>query len=277
LNLGGKMKVSKIFLLAILCFSLCNVQFAFTQTTQSSPKAPRLKKTSKVSITTNDTPKISIRLNHLLKDDFVNIRSEGEDIEVNVGTFLIKGEKGKKAFFDRVAHVSPPSADSLGMGPNTIAFTRPASVNGTIYMDIQVPKQAVVSVVINGKPMLSGALTQPLSFRNGVAGQGEISTMTAFVRAADPSAEITNLPSGTSFVPGNEVQILQSPKLKGERGKVAVVKLEFNERGEATMAIPVSGAVIENLEEAYQEWKIIPHNVNGNPVRVITMLKVVLE
>jgi hypothetical protein len=271
------MKVAKIYLLIALCIALCNAQFAFTQIAQNSQKLPRIRKTAQVSDIGNGAPQIRIRLNRLLEEDFVNIRPKGNEIEVNAGAFLVSEEKGKKPFFDRVTHKAPPSVDSLTVTSKTIVFTRPASVEGTVYLDICVPDQANVSVFINGKPMLSGTLNQAVSFRNGIIGQGELSPMTAFVRAVDPSAEINNLPPDTSFVPGNKVQILQSPKLKGERGKVAVVKLEFNESGEATMAIPVSGAEIENLDEVYREWRIVPHIVNGNPTRVITIIKVFLE
>lgn len=270
------MKANKLLL---LCFVLGCVQLGFSQTKseQIQFKWPTLFKETPVAETV--TPSITIRLDHLQAEDMVNILPKGRGrIACTAATFTPGNPEGQ-TFLDKVKPGTTPSSNSLSVDQSNVNFVRPTSkksLEDTAILNIQVPEQAKISVLLDGNLVLNSAVERPLSIRNGTVSNGFSNTMETLFAAARPSTPFKQLLPDQIAVLDSKLQVLKRVPLRGTPGTV-IVELEINEVGRVFKVRKISGPTVENLVETLHQWEFAPFIVNGKAVPVITITKIVIE
>jgi hypothetical protein len=78
-----------------------------------------------------------------------------------------------------------PDNTSLQVSQTEISFFRPA-MHDIVFLDIQLPGNSRVRLLVDGKPVFNGFVRQPLAFRNDGWGEGATRIQSVVLRAAIP-------------------------------------------------------------------------------------------
>ncbi len=252
---------------------------------------PLLRKSTdiaKASTMPGTSSQVTIRLNGLQATDFVNIRPKVQDqVSVAAGTLIRTVHPGGhiERPFQAIRPGTPLSESSLKTATNSIVFDRPVVLDQIVFLDIEVPHNAKVRIIVNGETTLKASLRQPLSFHNQEWGEGASSTAMTLTQAAGLSPENTaqidqplyDRNTGYYLVPSSKLSLVKKQLLKGEPGLSAVVILQIDESGRVVRVIPQTDAPILDLEETLMKWRFAPYTINGQAVPVKSMLRVAVQ
>ncbi len=196
------MQLGRFSLLSRLCAVclLVSTFFTYVLATQNTAPAnrqfiPLLRKKADVvqaKISDATRPKVTIRLNDLQPTDFVNLRPEtGSQISVAVGTLEKTIQPGETfSLYHHSLKAGTPLPDSsLEVANDGVTFNRPAVAGEVVFLDVQVPRNVKVRVIVNGEKVLSAALQQPLLFHDQEWEQGSPNASGTFGRAAGLTAK----------------------------------------------------------------------------------------
>jgi hypothetical protein len=294
--------------LALLCgFSLNAVTVAQTAQPQNPSLANAGKKMSwpalsqKMLLDKSDkldkkAVTLTLQLDNLRDDDVVNIglnsssNSNNKDhkqldnatvgaanpetniVEFSAATYFITGDPEKKSFSDLVSFGALPAETALTMGSNTINFVRAENLMGKLIVNVQVPPQTIVKMVINNKTIINSPVSQPLAWRNGAIGKGEINRLVALLKTVKPN--IRELPPGTVNVKFDQLKIRKQSELPLKEGVLILARLSINPGGRVTDAKILYGEAPEELQNSFYNWEFEPHIVDGKPVPVETLVPV---
>jgi hypothetical protein len=237
---------------------------------QTKSKAHLLRK--KVSLKDTATSPIAIQLNGMQAMDHVNIRPiEKPSIQVVVGQLNGRFDSGMK--FDETLPES-----SLDVTQSGINFTRPDSVGGLVFMDIEVPSSSQIQVTLNGNLLLGAALREPISIRGQEIGQGASNTAWALAQSILPSNVRTDTSgsayygrAGKYFVPFLRLHVLKKVELGRSDSPIAAM-LQIDESGQTVSVTPIGDTLPSGIEEKLKHWKFSPFEIDGHAVPVTTVL-----
>lgn len=232
---------------------------------------------------------ITIRLDGLRPADFVNIRP-GKQLAVSAGTLAkgsqaVPGLDAQRTFrMEALKAGDPPPDSSLEVTPSVVRFSRPYS-DDTAFLDIEVPKSVRVRIIADGKTVLRASLRQPLAFRNQQWGEGALGVPGTAMRAAMPGLATNSAPpvpvydksTGSYIVPASSLTVTKKEPLKGRLRQNVVVVLQIDETGRVVGVRPLTDSAPPDLEQILSGWRFEPYIVNGNRVRVSTVLPITVE
>jgi hypothetical protein len=132
-----------------------------------------------------------------------------------------------------------------------------------------------VQVLAEEKVVLNATLAGPIGFRNGELREGALGIPGAIVRAAGASSEnsVEQLASGLYSVPASKLQVIKQTSSPTRLGRDVAVGVEIDEQGRVVRAKVLNGDLSVNVEGSVREWRFAPYLVDGQPVRVATILK----
>lgn len=218
---------------------------------------------------------VTIHLLRLSPADLVNIRPvAGAEIKVAAGLMRRKDAE------------SPHAEDSLpesamNVSASEIVFSRPASAEGDVILDVQLPRGASVRVLTDGDEVAFLSLHEPAAIRDGKVEPGAPSLAAAMIQSA-MSRDLAGIPplrdeqslgsGGARFVPFEKLQVLKTVDvdLGHPRNRAT---LEINADGEVVRVITAGGKRANpGVEESLKQWRFAPYLVDGQPVPVVTVV-----
>jgi hypothetical protein len=214
--------------------------------------------------------RINLRLDGITPSDLITLRSKGNDLKIAAGSY-----QGKRSFDPRVMpNIRPLPEDSLSIDGASVVFRRPTNIPSVVFLDIQVPDNAHVHLVINGRTVVDSRLNTPISLRNDMIGLGSKGVSGTLVQAMLPDdPEVIppvspDQPYGVAFS-RLKVRKMVSPDLKP--GEVVKVVLAIDTDGRVVSVAPLIPKEIDpELKQTLQQWEFEPFIVKGQAVRVIT-------
>lgn len=245
-----------------------------TQTDQgevNSHKGQALRKKREVSKKgERDGLPLSIQINGVQPSDYVNIRpTEKSQIEVTAGT-VIATDMARA----RPGEQLPDSA--LDMSDNSLTFTRPASAEGSVFLDVQVPSGLQVQVTFDGITILSALLREPVSFRGKQLGTGSANAAETIAQTLLPQGIMRDqgatrpLAEGKLFVPFSQLRLVKKVAV-GKDTLVGAI-LEIDGTGQVVKVKSLTGAIAADVEEKLRKWEFTPYQQDGRAVSVVTVL-----
>jgi hypothetical protein len=231
--------------------------------------------------------RITIRLNGLQPADFINIRPGKQMVgsagAIAKGTQPVPGLDAQRTFqMDALTAGDPLPDSSLEVTPDVITFTRPFS-DSTIFLDIEIPAQCSVRVVVDGKSVLRASLRRPLAFRNKEWGEGALGIPGTAMRAALPTLGTNSAPlepiydrnTGSYIVPASRLSIRKRVPVNGASGQTIVVVLRIDAAGRVVKVSSLTDSAPPNLEEILSKWQFEPFIHNGVAVPVTAVFRIV--
>lgn len=240
-----------------------------TQLDNKSRKGQVLRKKHEVSKKSDGVP-LSIQVNGVQPVDYVNIRpTEKSYIEVTAGTVITTDME--KA---RPGEQLPDSA--LDMSDNSLTFTRPASAEGSLFLDVQVPSGLQLQVTFDGITILSALLREPVSFRGKQIGTGSANAAETIAQTLLPQGMTRDqgatrpLTEGKLFVPFSQLRLVK--KVAVEKATLVGAILEIDGAGQVVNVKSLTGALPAEVEEKLRKWEFTPYQQDGRAVSVVTVL-----
>ena len=236
------------------------------QTDITSPRGQVLRK--KTEIAKNRALSFSIEINGLQPTDVVNIRpTEKSNVEGTAGTVvatdMTKARPGEQL----------PDA-ALDISDNSLTFNRPALGEGSLFLDVQVPRGLQVQVTFDGMTILSSSLREPVSFIGKQIGTGSANVAETVAQTVLPQGirrdqgAIPSLANGKLFVPFSQLHLVKKVAVEGLLGAV----LEIDGTGHVMNVKPLTGSMTAEVEEKLRKWEFTPYQQDGRVVSVITVI-----
>jgi hypothetical protein len=209
----------------------------------------------------------SIDINGVQPRDVVNIRpTEKSDVEGTAGT-VITTDMAKA----RPGEQLPDAA--LDISDNSLTFNRPAFPEGSVFLDVQVPRALRVQVTFDGMTILSASVREPVSFRGKQIGTGSSSVAETVAQTLLPQGikrdqAAPSLADGKLFVPFSQLHLVKQVAVGGLLGAV----LEIDGTGQVVNVKPLTGSMTAEAEEKLRKWEFTPYQQGGRAVSVITVI-----
>lgn len=218
---------------------------------------------------------ITIHLLGLSPADLVNVRPvAGAEIRVAAGLMHRKAAESSD-----VEEGLPES--TMNVSASEIFFSRPASADGDVILDVQLPRGASVRVLADGDEVAFPALNEPTAIRDGKVEPGAPSLAAAMIQSA-MSRDMAGIPTlrdeqslgdgGARFVPFEKLQVLKmvDVDLGHPRNRAT---LEINAEGEVVRVVTSGGKRADpGVEESLKQWRFAPYIVMGRAVPVVTVV-----
>ncbi len=228
----------------------------------------------------------------LAEDDLIVLRSHKEksqerEVRIVGGVFHGVPLKTDQALPLSSFPLFPP-AGSYGPLPEglldvrgaDVILRRPASLQGIVFLDLSVPEGVRVHLVVNGRSVINTAVNAPLSFSEGHLEVGPRNIAETALRAAiriKEMEEVVPLASpGEYAVPFHRLRVRRRVELGITAGEARQAVLGIDETGRVLRAVVFTdkGERDPQAEEQLRQWEFEPFFVNGQAVRVVTMLKI---
>lgn len=230
---------------------------------------------------------ILVRISGLRRDDVVNIRPSAEpEIAAAAGTVAktIVGERvANPGDLLRPGGELPES--SLRVKSMRVIFSRPESIDGNAFLDVQIPNQAQVELVIDGKTLLNAVVIQPICLCDGEWDLGAKGLAGTLVRATGLLRQPVfgnreaafDKGAGLYAVPYSKLRLTQRKPLVARVGSTVLVLVHVDETGKVVKATPLTASGIKNLPDSMLEWRFLPYVMNGRAVPFKTCIPVTAE
>ena len=230
---------------------------------------------------------ILVRVSGLRPDDIVNIRP-GVEAEIAVAA----GTVAKTMAGERVANpgdLLKPGGElpesSLRVRSTRVIFSRPDSIDGNVFLDVQVPEQAHVELVIDGKTLLNAVVLQPICLCDGewdLGAKGLAGTLvraTGLLRQPILANREAAFDKGTGLyaVPYSKLRLTLRKPLVARAGSTVLVLVHVDEIGKVVNATPLTASAIKNLPDSMLEWRFMPYVMNGRAVPFKTCIPVTVQ
>lgn len=246
---------------------------------------PILKKSAAISQTAQMATLV-VQLNGFEAPDLLNIRpGEPGQIVVMAGALQGRGRASAPCpaclLAERFKPAHPLAASALQVNADTVTFNRPPSANDLVFLDVQVPPESQVQVMVNSESVLKSSISQPLAYRDQKWVEGKINAAGTMLMATSPGnttnpaqQPVFDHTTGNYAVASSRLRVLESPSVGTISGKAVAVILHIDESGRVTKVVPLTGNPSPQLEEALKNWRFEPFTIDGKPVRVSTLIHI---
>jgi hypothetical protein len=226
---------------------------------------------------------VRLRLEGMAHNDLVVLRSHGREMRIVGGVYLgtpLRGGRGEAHLLPALvqslpARYAPLPDETLQVTGAEVVFQRPAALSGVVFLDISVPEGVRVYLEMNGRLVLDAKVSIPLAFSEGRVQPGPRRAAETMMRVAFPETpDVVPLAApGEYAVAFHRLKVRHRVMPKVAAGKTAWAILLINEEGRVVRALAfVDGQRQGQLEEQLRQWAFEPFWVNGEAVRVVTML-----
>jgi hypothetical protein len=230
---------------------------------------------------------ILVRVSGLRPDDVVNIRPSAEsEVAAAAGT-VAKTMVGER--MTSPGDLLKPGGDlpgsSLRVKSTRVIFSRPDSIDGNAFLDVQVPRQAHVELVIDGKTLLNAVVLQPIclcagEWDLGATGlAGTVVRATGLLRQPILGNREAAFDKGTGLyaVPYSKLRLNLRKPLVARAGSTVLVLVHVDETGKVVKATPLTESGINNLPDSMLEWRFMPYVMNGRAIPFKTCIPVTVQ
>jgi len=173
------------------------------------------------------------------------------------------------------ARYAPLPEKALRVNGADVVFQRPAALSGVIFLDISVPEGVRVYLEMNGRLVLDAEVSVPLAFSEGRVQSGPRRVAETVTRVAFPETPdvVPLVAPGEYAVAFHRLKVRHRVTPKVAVGKMAWAILLIDEGGRVVRALAfVDGQREVQLEEQLRQWAFEPFRINGEAVRVVTLL-----
>jgi hypothetical protein len=228
----------------------------------------------------------------LAEDDLIVIRNperKGQEREVRIvgGVFYGMPLKANQRLplssfplFPLAGGYGPLPEDLLHVHGADVIVRRPSSLQGVVFLDLSVPEGVRVHLVVNGRSIINTVVSAPLLFSEGQLGVGPRNVAgtawRAAVRIKETEEAVPLASPGEYAVPFHRLKVRRRVELGINAGQAKQAVLGIDETGRVVRALVFTdnGERDPQAEEQLRQWEFEPFFVNGQAVRVVTMLKI---
>lgn len=228
----------------------------------------------------------------LAEDDLIVIRNQerkGQEREVRIigGVFYgmpLKANQrlslSSSPLFPLAGGYGPLPEDLLHVRGTDVIVRRPSSLQGVVFLDLSVPEGVRVHLVVNGRSIINTVVSAPLLFSEGQVGVGPRNVAgtawRAAVRIKETEEAVPLASPGEYAVPFHRLKVRRRVELGINAGQAKQAVLGIDETGRVVRALVFTdnGERDPQAEEQLRQWEFEPFFVNGQAVRVVTMLKI---
>jgi hypothetical protein len=170
--------------------------------------------------------------------------------------------------------------DLLHVHGADVIVRRPSSLQGVVFLDLSVPEGVRVHLVVNGRSIINTVVSAPLLFSEGQLGVGPRNVAgtawRAAVRIKETEEAVPLASPGEYAVPFHRLKVRRRVELGINAGQAKQAVLGIDETGRVVRALVFTddGERDPQAEEQLRQWEFEPFFVNGQAVRVVTMLKI---
>jgi len=226
---------------------------------------------------------VRLRLEGMAHNDLVVLRSHGREMRIVGGVYLgtpLRGGRSEASLLPALvqslpARYAPLPEKALRVNGADVVFQRPAALSGVIFLDISVPEGVRVYLEMNGRLVLDAEVSVPLAFSEGRVQAGPRRVAETVTRVAFPETPdvVPLVAPGEYAVAFHRVKVRHRVTPKVAVGKMAWAILLIDEGGRVVRALAVVDGQREvQLEEQLRQWAFEPFRINGEAVRVVTLL-----
>ncbi len=233
------------------------------------------RKDTPLSVSGSQT-ELAILVNNWHSRDVVNIR-QGDINKIVVAAGSTLPAPIEVTSLDQMIKPASPVPDSsLSVTSDGVVFNRPVAPDNVVFLDIQIPSQTNIKIIVDGEVRLRGSLSQPLLLRGQEWMEGVQNVPAAMLRAAAPQYDkdfdltrpVLDKSTGYYAISFSDLVVVYKHPVKAQ----AVVVLYINEMGQVERVVPLTETPPSNLNELLKKWRFQPYSINGQPVRVSAIL-----